>query len=200
MNHSSLLTSPASSGQLIDLSAPVAFKEWALVCDSMLAGETSLIFRKGGIAEGREGFRFQHSAFFLFPTFFHAQAGQVRGATALPSAPADGCIRFPAFATVEFTRWADDLRKLEPLEPFHRLQPEVLEQRFAYDDVRGLHVAMVRIYAVEPALEISDRPGFGGCRSWVRLPNLIESPTFRPVLSDTEHERRVALVKLAVGS
>jgi len=199
MNRSSLLTLPASSGQLIDLSAPVAFKEWALVCDSMLAGETSLIFRKGGIAEGREGFRFQHSAFFLFPTFFHAQAGQVRGATALPAAPADGCIRFPAFATVEFTLWADDLRKLEPLEPFHRLQPEVLEQRFAYDDVRGLHVAMVRIYAVEPALEISDRPGFGGCRSWVRLPDLIESPTFRPVLSDTEHERRSALVRLAVG-
>jgi hypothetical protein len=199
MNDSSVLTSPASSGQLIDLSAPVAFKEWALVCDSMLAGETSLVFRKGGIAEGREGFRFQHSAFFLFPTFFHAQAGQVRGATALPTAP-DGCIRFPAFATVEFTHWVDDLRKLEPLEPLHRLQPEVLEQRFAYDDVRGLHVAMVRIYAVEPALEISDRPGFGGCRSWIRLPSLVESPTFRPVLSDTEHQRRVALVKLAVGS
>ena len=77
---------------------------------------------------------------------------------------------------------------------------EVLEQRFAYDGVRGLHVAMVRIYAVEPALEIADRPGFGGCRSWIRLPDLIESPTFRPVLSDTEHQRRAALVKLAVGS
>ena len=199
MNDSSLFTSPASASQLIDLSAPIAFKEWALVCDSMLAGETSLIFRKGGIAEGREGFRFQHSSFFLFRTFFHAQAGQVRGAAALPAAPADGVIRFPAFATVDFTRWVDDLRKLEPLESLHRLQPEVLEQRFAYDDARGLHVAMVRIYAVEPALEISDRPGFGGCRSWIRLPALIESPTFRPVLGDTEHERRAALVRLAVN-
>src|SRR5260370_26406400 len=50
-----------------------AFKEWAMVCDSIARGETSLIFRKGGIAEGRDGFQFKHQNFFLFPTYFPGQ-------------------------------------------------------------------------------------------------------------------------------
>ncbi|MBA2742902.1 MAG: DUF1802 family protein, partial [Chthoniobacterales bacterium] len=57
----------------------IGFKEWALVCDALGRGEQSLILRKGGIAEGRDGFAFRHSEFFLFPTFFHAQLGLVRG-------------------------------------------------------------------------------------------------------------------------
>src|SRR5258707_12233073 len=48
-----------------------AFKEWELVCASMLLGETSLIFRKGGIAVGRVGFRFENDRLFFFSTFFN---------------------------------------------------------------------------------------------------------------------------------
>ena len=55
-----------------------AFKEWAIVCDSIARGETSLIFRKGGIAEGRDGFQFKHQSFFLFPTYFHEQIERTR--------------------------------------------------------------------------------------------------------------------------
>ena len=50
---------------------PVGFKEWARVCDHLATGVTSLILRKGGIAEGRGGFDFGHTDFWLFPTFFH---------------------------------------------------------------------------------------------------------------------------------
>jgi hypothetical protein len=51
----------------------VGFKEWALVCEALGTGRQSIILRKGGIAEGRDGFSFQHREFFLFPTFFHEQ-------------------------------------------------------------------------------------------------------------------------------
>ena len=37
-----------------------------------------MIIRKGGIAEGRDGFAFRHREFFLFPTFFHEQVERVR--------------------------------------------------------------------------------------------------------------------------
>jgi hypothetical protein len=56
----------------------VGFKEWSLVCDAFGRGEQSIILRKGGIAEGREGFSFRHREFFLFPTFFHEQVAKVR--------------------------------------------------------------------------------------------------------------------------
>src|SRR5512138_2779668 len=50
-----------------------AFKEWAIVVDALGRGEQILILRKGGIAEGRGGFRPEHTRFLLFPTAFHEQ-------------------------------------------------------------------------------------------------------------------------------
>src|SRR6202008_2889719 len=82
----------------------VAFKEWALVCASMLRGEASLIFRKGGIAEGREGFPFQQDRFFVLPTFFHEQADRLR--IDVPTAePQPDLVSFSAYVHVEFPRW-----------------------------------------------------------------------------------------------
>ena len=49
----------------------VAFKEWAAVCDALAAGRKTIILRKGGIHEGRDGFRVAHREFWLFPTHFH---------------------------------------------------------------------------------------------------------------------------------
>ena len=58
----------------------VGFKEWAIVCEALGCGEQSIILRKGGIAEGREGFSFRHAEFFLFPTYFHEQVEKTRSA------------------------------------------------------------------------------------------------------------------------
>ena len=46
----------------------IAFKEWAVVCAALASGQQSLILRKGGIHEGRDGFRVAHREFWLFPT------------------------------------------------------------------------------------------------------------------------------------
>src|SRR4029077_8093936 len=56
----------------------VGFKEWAVVCEALGRGRQSIILRKGGIAEGRDGFLFKHQEFFLFPTWFHEQPPKVR--------------------------------------------------------------------------------------------------------------------------
>jgi hypothetical protein len=42
----------------------IGFKEWAIVCQALGRGWQSIILRKGGIAEGRDGFSFQHGEFF----------------------------------------------------------------------------------------------------------------------------------------
>ena len=54
-----------------------AFKEWAIVVDALGRGEQILILRKGGIAEGRGGFKPEHERFLLFPTLFHQQRESV---------------------------------------------------------------------------------------------------------------------------
>ena len=180
------------------LRSSVAFKEWALVCASMLRGETSLIFRKGGIAEGREGFRFQHERFFLFPTFFHEQADRLRIDVPIAE-PEPDLVRFSAYVHVEFTRWIEDLSLLQPLSDLHILKPEVLEQRFAYDDPKGLHLAMIRVFGVTPVWSLPFQKSFGGCRSWVELPEAPAELRFTPVIDDSKQAARVKRVLEVVG-
>jgi hypothetical protein len=177
----------------------VAFKEWALVCASMLRGETSLIFRKGGIAEGREGFRFQNERFFIFPTFFHEQADRLRIDVPMVE-PQPDLVSFSAYVHVEFTRWIDDLSLLESLSDLHILKPEVLEQRFAYDDPKGLHLAMIRVFGVVPVWSLPFQRSFGGCRSWVELPEAPAELRFNPVIDDGQHAARVQRVLAALGA
>src|SRR3954468_11954512 len=96
----------------------VGFKEWALVCEALGRGEQTILVRKGGIAEGREGFGFRHNEFFLFPTFFHEQVLKVRkpGAVIPPRRAGEIEIRYLAklVAQKKITAWSE----AAALEPF----------------------------------------------------------------------------------
>ena len=164
----------------------VGFKEWSLVCDALGHGEQSIILRKGGIAEGREGFSFQHPEFFLFPTFFHAQAAKVRIASAnLPEARDTITIRW--YAKAEYALKIDSLRIAKALAPLHILTPEVVRERFGYKD-EGLHVAFLRVFELSPSWVLQNERRFAGCRSWVDLPPPPEMK-MRPVVDAAAHQQ-----------
>ncbi|HMG06551.1 MAG TPA: DUF1802 family protein [Chthoniobacterales bacterium] len=166
-------------------------KEWALVCQAMGRGEQSIIVRKGGLAEGREGFAFRHSEFFLFPTFFHEQLDKVRVSDAEIPKTREGEIEIHFFAQLiavtQITSWAT----VAALEPLHILQPAVVRERFDYDKAPGLHVALVRVFRLAPAWILPDAPRYGGCRSWVPLPDYPPEIRFEPVLTEAAHDLRV---------
>jgi hypothetical protein len=109
----------------------VAFKEWAVVCEAIGGGRQSVILRKGGIAEGRDGFAFKHTDFFLFPTWFHEQLEKTilhPGAT-LPE-QIEGEIEIRFAVKLELCRLVTDASKLPRLREFHILQDSVVEERF----------------------------------------------------------------------
>ena len=187
---------PAAAGS--NAKRPVGFKEWALVCDSMLRGETSLIFRKGGIAEGREGFRFKFERFFLFPTYFHEQIKQLRLEASPDLLPQTDPVIITGFAETEFTSWIDDLSKIESLESLHVLTRAVLEERFRYSKPKGLHLALVRVYKLAKPWRFPFQRSYGGCRSWVDLPAPPIELGLEPVLTEDEHARRRALVRRSI--
>jgi hypothetical protein len=165
----------------------VGFKEWALVCEALGRGEQTILLRKGGIAEGREGFGFRHSEFFLFPTFFHEQMGKVRTpGTEIPAA-SNGEIQVRYFARLEAQTEVMSWHTAAALEAFHILEESVVRERFEYKGA-GLHVALVRVFRLEPSWKLADKPAYGGCRSWVNLPECPAATRFEPVLSDREHE------------
>jgi len=164
----------------------VGFKEWALVCEALGAGRQSVLLRKGGIAEGRDGFGFRHSEFFLFPTFFHEQVVKVREPDAVMPAVREGQIEIRYFAKLEAQREITDWTEVAALEPFHILAEPVVRERFEYKGA-GVHVAIVRVFRLEPSWVFADKPAYGGCRSWVNLPEFSVETQFEPVLSDHEH-------------
>jgi hypothetical protein len=176
-----------------------AFKEWAIVCASIERGETSLIFRKGGIAEGRNGFEFKHRRFFLFPTFFHEQIERTRLGRDSDLAPRTDNVTLSAFVDVEFAPLVRDLSLVQSLEAFHVLQPSVLEERFHYDDEDGLYVAFLRAFRVSPVWELPFRPAFAGCRSWITLPDAPADLKMEPVLGDEEQARRRSICASRLG-
>ena len=148
----------------------IGFKEWALVCEALGDGRQTIILRKGGLAEGRDGFAFEHREFFLFPTFFHEQLERVRlpGAS-LPEPPPDE-IEIRYFARVKETRVIRDWAEVRALEPWHILAESVVRERFEYDGEAGLHVAFVETFRLEPVWRFPNEARYGGCRSWVELP------------------------------
>ncbi len=167
----------------------VGFKEWAIVCEALGRGEQSIILRKGGIAEGRDGFGFQHREFFLFPTFFHEQMEKTR--LGLTSAPAQrpNEIEIKYLAKVEFATVIASWTTLENLEPLHVWQREVIRERFDYDAASRIHLAFVRVFRLSESWIFPDAPRYGGCRSWVKLPELPNETKLKPVLSDAQHAK-----------
>src|SRR5690348_1130846 len=84
----------------------IAFKEWAAVCEALAAGAQVLILRKGGIHEGREGFRVAHPEFWLFPTYVHEAAAGLEPDAELflqraqAARPREGMLRLAQYAVV----------------------------------------------------------------------------------------------------
>jgi hypothetical protein len=176
----------------------VGFKDWAIVCVALGRGEQSILVRKGGIAEGRDGFGFRHSEFFLFPTFFHEQIEKVRSTNAEVPKTRKGEIEIRYWAKLVAQREINSWTMAAALEPFHVLQESVVRERFDYKQA-GLHVALVRVFRLEPNWIFPDTPAYGGCRSWVKLPVCPTETQFEPVLTDQEHEAAVEMFE-AVAS
>jgi hypothetical protein len=176
------------------------FKEWTLVCEALGSGVQSIIVRKGGIAEGRQGFRFQHEEFLLFPTLFHEQVAKLKlpAETALPAPRADGNHEVRLRARVEWTEDIADLEVLRRLAPFHCWRDSEIEKRFHYEEEKGkdgVSVAFVRIEGLKPAHVFPDSPKFGGCRSWIQLPDLSTETVATPVLDEATHRERARTIK-----
>lgn len=188
------------------------FKEWTLVCDALGSGAQSIIIRKGGIAEGRAGFRFEHDEFLLFPTLFHEQAAKLKvpADTPLPAPRADGRHEVTLRVRVEWTHDLDDLAVARRLAPFHIWQDSEIEKRFHYTDSRpsaaggtlakaGVSIAFVRVEKLSAPFAFPDSPKYGGCRSWIELPDLPAGISAAPVLDDGTHRAREAEIRAVLA-
>lgn len=187
---------------------PIGFKEWSFVCEALGQGAQTLILRKGGIHEGKKGFQFQHKDFWLFPTGFHAQEGQLKW---LPSDPEQVAVpkdeeRFDVklkyFAKTEEVFKLSDWSKVDRLRDFHIWQDQVVKERFAWNEESCLHLAIVRVYRLKEGAtwEFPYLKSYGGCRSWLKLPEegLRLEEKLEPVLSEEVYADQVKKIQDAL--
>ncbi|MEY5025473.1 MAG: hypothetical protein RLZZ244_1001 [Verrucomicrobiota bacterium] len=174
----------------------IGFKEWALVCEALGSGRQSVILRKGGIAEGREGFRFQHREFLLMPTLFHEQVAKLKLPPETPLPPQqEGWHRLRFRVEVEWTRELTDWETVRRLDPFHCWTEATIRERFVYDDKQSVSLAFLRVYRLREPLEFADAPKYGGCRSWVSIPDWAQTADGEAVLEEGEHRAREQAVR-----
>jgi hypothetical protein len=174
------------------MSPTIAFKEWQVVCDALASGRQSILLRKGGIHEGRQGFSFAHDSFFLFPTRFHVQGDQVREGVVkpLPEWQVGDPMRITHHVEARWAITLTDWEKVAALEPLHIYSHQTVRDRFDWEGKGmasgSIHLAFVRVWKLAQPWELPYEARFGGCRSWIELP---EPPaawreTASPVVDD----------------
>jgi hypothetical protein len=152
-----------------------AFKEWVVVVDALLRGDQIVIFRKGGLREGRGGFQVEHPRFWLFPTLFHQQresvipAAQARFDELEKNFPAPGVLRVEGFAEVVAWRQLDQLDDARRLQGQHIWRDEVIAERFDWGRSKQIHSLAVRVFRLPKSIELPMLPSYGGCKSWIEL-------------------------------
>lgn len=153
----------------------IAFKEWEVVCQALESGRQSVILRKGGIHEGREGFSFAHEEFLLFPTRFHAQGDfvKVAGVEAKPEWQIGEEVVITAKVTVRKAVTLTDWDEVVALNDRHIWTEETIRERFFWEGKGmasgSIHVAFVEVEKLAEPLRFPYRKKYGGCRSWVEL-------------------------------
>lgn len=174
-----------------------AFKEWAVIVEALGSGEQTLILRKGGIHEGRQGFGLRWSEFLLFPTYHHQQRDAVIPAAQPACDRLAATVLDPAKVKIQWLARVAAWKRLETLAEAERLRgrhlwrDEVVASRWAWGRETGLHAVIVRVHRLAIAHTLPVLPAYGGCRSWVELAIDLPVEDARPVLSDGEFAGRM---------
>ena len=151
----------------------VALKEWACVCDLLLAGRFALLLRKGGIHErsGPGVFELEHARFLLFPSWAHQKPEMMKAPFREAAAPGaePASITFRGMGEAA-TIWRVPSRAaFEPLDDLHPWSRAYVDMRFNYRPENPLYLVAVRVTKLAEPKTIACRKAFIGCHSWVPL-------------------------------
>lgn len=186
----------------VDLKSNIALKEWAVVCDQVLAGKQIALLRKGGILEQKKGFQIEHDTFLFYPNTEHQSREQLKPVfhpkldSYGPPARVSGKILIAGFGRVVDIFKTTDAAKLRALEGVTCWTQALFDMRINYKPEKPNFVVTVRAYRLPNAVEVPYHEDYAGCHSWVPLKEEL-AVTGLPVLSDAEFETaRAAILKI----
>lgn len=162
---------------------------------ALLLGRQTVLLRKGGIHEKR--FSLQGSEFVLYPTVAHSHVASTRPehADLLPRGAADvtgEAVVVRASASVVDVIEVTRPESIAALEPFHIwTTASVRANRIDFRPKRRLTAIVVAVRPFLAPVSLPIRDEYGGCLSWLDLPDFAGPELGAPVRS-TEALRDVA--------
>ncbi|OMF31820.1 hypothetical protein BK133_15245 [Paenibacillus sp. FSL H8-0548] len=182
---------------------PVALKEWAVSVKALLDGDQIIVMRKGGIIEETRDFQLISPSFYFMPAYEHQKKHLLKEsfADALDETLAAATIetvKLEAYAEVVQDIEVTDQETLDRLRDLHIWTDTFAEERLRWKKTKPLHVLVLRVYRVAEPIEISMRPAYNGCKSWVRLEEQIDTPHLIQVLDEEKLQAEILKIKQAL--
>lgn len=175
-------------------------REWQSVCDAIAAGQTQLLIRKGGIADGRAGFELKKSFFGLLPTLFHQVKNAQPDADTPNFTPPEPPTTISLICQLVEAFVVPSLTDLAPLAGLHTYGVEQLAARQNYKTERPLHLILVRPFRLKSPIELPAGSLKASCKSWVDVS--LEKPMggIEPVIEMSTTERAIESLQTAIRS
>jgi CDP-diacylglycerol--glycerol-3-phosphate 3-phosphatidyltransferase len=205
-------SAPAAATAIITPAEPPhqpAFKEWEAIVEALGHGAQIIILRKGGIAEGRQGFQAKHPKFWLFPTAYHQQWEKTKPELTRFLAPntaraATDPVSLQYFAEVTDTVYLSSWDQVTRLGDAHFWGDDILRERFDYADrpgmEPGLHLLIVRVSHVNLPHKLAPSKDYDGCKSWIDVPANWDHDIATHVVRNEEFSTRRSRILGAIGT
>ena len=175
-----------------------ALKEWAIAIDTLTAGETIVLLRKGGIKE--KSFQVKHDSIWLYPTYEHQKPHLLKpeyakSVVAVESGWHPSTVEIKSCAEITDTFSVSDKEQVEALLPYHVWNEQMISDRFKWKPQQPLTVLLLRVYRLATPCVILYNEAYGGCKSWIDLVEPIETNELIPVIEDKKYSQIVAKIK-----
>lgn len=171
----------------------IALKEWAIVCELLLAGRQTILLRKGGIHEDEGPGRFvlEHERFLLFPSWLHQKPDMMKPAhraamTTFGKEPA--ALPLTGLGQVRYIGKVTARSQLDALDDLHGWSSAQIDMRWNYKPQNPLYVMVVEAARLAQPKTIPMTAAYGGCKSWVPLSpaDAVDDAGAQPVLVPAE--------------
>ena len=177
-------------------------KEWATVVKALEQGKQTVILRKGGILETASGFNIESKKFFLFPTWEHQETKHVRPEfhdflnNVLDNKPNEGFNKISSYAEVMYEKDVEDEEIINNLTEFHVWSDSYIQERRRWMPEKPMRAVFLKTIKI-PEFNLSLKPEFSGCKSWIELNSNFESGHLS--LSDKEIDDKLEKFKEIVA-
>lgn len=171
----------------------LALKEWSIVCRALEEGKQSILLRKGGILEYKEGFEISQKIFLVYPTLEHQSKEYLQQdylqVFELLLEKNDPNFEYKTntitiLAQIEGIQEFNDESKLAKLEKYHIWNEKYVNMRMSYNPKKPMNALLLRIYKLPEPISVKVNPEWAGCKSWIN----IELPKINGISSDNIHK------------